>query len=87
MTKSSCSLRIRAGTPPPLSPLRTIMKVKLVLANHKMVHESLARSYGYQRVELWPANIGSKFAREPYERMVSILYEEPQVPHQFHSVC
>tara|TARA_B110001452_G_scaffold11041_1_gene9183 strand:+ start:3615 stop:8069 length:4455 start_codon:yes stop_codon:yes gene_type:complete len=53
-------------------------KVKLVLANHKMVHESLARSYGYVRIELWPAEIGMKFEKELYERMVSHLYEEPQ---------
>ena len=29
-------------------------KVRLVLQNHKMVQESLARSYGYNRIELWP---------------------------------
>ena len=53
-------------------------KVKLVLANHKMVHESLARSYGYTRIELWPAEIGMKFEKEQYEKMLSCLYEEPQ---------
>ena len=36
-------------------------QVKLVLSNHKMVQESLGRSYGYQRIELWPANINFKF--------------------------
>ena len=50
-------------------------KVKLVLANHKMVHESLARSYGYGRIELWPAEIGMRFDKELYEKMLSTLYE------------
>ena len=53
-------------------------KVKLVLANHKMVHESLNRSYGYGRIELWPAELGVKFEKALYERMLSCLYEDPQ---------
>ena len=53
-------------------------KVRLVLQNHKMVQESLARSYGYNRIELWPAEIDLHFEKELYERMMSQLYEEPQ---------
>ena len=34
-----------------------------MLANHKMVHESLNRSYGYTRIELWPAELGVKFEK------------------------
>merc|ERR1740124_1633173 len=43
-----------------------------------MVHESLNRSYGYGRIELWPAELGVKFEKELYERMLSCLYEDPQ---------
>ena len=53
-------------------------KVKLVLANHKMVHETLTKHYGYKRIELMPGMKGSSFLRNMYGRMVSILYEEPQ---------
>jgi len=53
-------------------------KVKLVLANHKLVHESLAKSYGYERIELMSAAVGTKLEKELYERMMSVLYEEPQ---------
>ena len=52
-------------------------KVRLVQQNHKMVQESLARSYGYNRIELWP-EIDLHFEKELYERMMSQLYEEPQ---------
>ena len=53
-------------------------KVQLVLSNHKMVQEHLARHYGYQRIELMPGMSGSTFSKLLYERMVSIFYEEPQ---------
>ena len=53
-------------------------KVNLVLLNAKTVQESLARSYGYQRIELWPAEMNLGFEKRPYERMASIIYEEPQ---------
>jgi hypothetical protein len=43
-----------------------------------MVHESLCKHYGYQRIELMPGLAGSVFRKELYERMASILYEEPQ---------
>jgi hypothetical protein len=49
-----------------------------VLSNHKMVHESLCKSYGYQRIELMPGLSGSVFQKSHYEKMISILYEEPQ---------
>ena len=45
-------------------------KVKLVLANHKLVHESLAKSYGYERIELMSASVGTKFEKELYEKMM-----------------
>ena len=64
--------------PLPLTPTPTPNQVKLVLANHKMVHESLNRSYGYGRIELWPAELGVKFEKALYERMLSCLYEDPQ---------
>jgi len=53
-------------------------KVELVLSNHKIVHESLCKSYGYQRIELMPGLSGSVFQKSHYEKMISILYEEPQ---------
>ena len=53
-------------------------KVELVLSNHKMVHESLCKHYGYERIELMPGLSGSVFQKGMYERMISILYEEPQ---------
>jgi len=43
-----------------------------------MVHESLCKSYGYQRIELMPGLSGSVFQKSHYEKMISILYEEPQ---------
>ena len=49
-----------------------------MLSNHKMVHESLCKSYGYQRIELMPGLSGSVFQKSHYEKMISILYEEPQ---------
>jgi len=53
-------------------------KVDLVLSNHKMVHESLTKHYGYTRIELLPGLKASSFEKGLYERMISILYEEPQ---------
>ena len=53
-------------------------KVELVLSNHKMVHESLCKHYGYERIELMPGLSGNAFSKAMYERMISILYEEPQ---------
>ena len=52
-------------------------KVELVLSNHRMVHESLC-GYGFQRIELMPGMSGSTFQKGHYEKMISILYEEPQ---------
>lgn len=52
-------------------------KVQLVLANHKMVHETLCKHYGYERRELMPGVKSSGFSKQLYERMLSILYEEP----------
>ena len=34
--------------------------------------------YGYTRIELWPAELGVKFEKGLYERMLSCLYEDPQ---------
>ena len=34
--------------------------------------------YGYTRIELWPAELGVKFEKALYERMLSCLYEDPQ---------
>ena len=53
-------------------------KVELVLSNHRMVHESLCKYYGFQRIELMPGMSGSTFQKGQYEKMISILYEEPQ---------
>ncbi|KAL1503593.1 hypothetical protein AB1Y20_012070 [Prymnesium parvum] len=53
-------------------------KVKLVLANHKLVHESLAKSCGYERLKLANPGVGTNFKKELYERMLSVLYEDPQ---------
>lgn len=50
--------------------------MKRVLTNHKHVQESLAVSYGYERVKHAESSPGLK--KELYERMLSILYEEPQ---------
>ena len=38
-------------------------KVKLVLSNHKMVHEHLCRHYGYQRIELMPGFANTSFQK------------------------
>lgn len=53
-------------------------KVRLVLSNHKMVHESLCTTYGYQRIDLMPGLGASNFQKDLYENLVSLLYEEPQ---------
>ena len=42
-------------------------KVNLVLQNAKTVQESLSRSFGYQRIELWPAEMNLGFDRAKYE--------------------
>jgi len=52
-------------------------KVRLVLENHKMVQELLAKSVSYERVDLFPEPLQLAFNRPAYEALISLLYETP----------